>query len=180
MKDFKLYRNQVLFIGLELKEKMAIESSVTRYSIFYKDKISEVINLDTFDIICLPEIEFLQNKDLLSQLQKPIILIGEKVLEGTKGVLRRPIFVKQCLDVLQKLLPEVKKPVLPKVEIGSIVKSKTTPMFGKGIVTSVISETDVMVKFPKSNLLTKNDSIRCHISQLQIVGNIETYIEKIN
>lgn len=181
MKDFKFYRNQVLFVGLDIKEKMAIESSMSRYSIFYKDKITDVIQFETFDLICLPEEEFQTHKDLLFKTKIPVVLIGEKVLEGTRGLLRRPLFIKQCLELLQKILPEVKKPTLPKFEVGSIVKSKTTPMFGKGIVTSVISETDVLVRFPKSNLLSKkNESIRCHISQLQIVGNINSYIEKIN
>lgn len=181
MKDFKLYRNQILFVGLDVREKMAIESSLSRYSIFYKDKISDVIKLETFDLICLPEDEFNSHKELLTQSKMPVVLIGDKMLEGTRGLLRRPLFVKQCLDLLQNILPEVKKPTLTKIEVGSIVKSKTTPMFGKGIVTSVVSETDVLVRFPKSNLLSKkHESIRCHISQLQIVGNIDSYIDKIN
>lgn len=181
MNKFKLFRNQILFIGHEVKEMMTIESALTRYSIFYKDKLENVKSFEGYDLICAPEEEYLKNDQLLNQLGLSVLLIGQKKVPETIGTIQRPLFIKQCLDLLQSVLPEVKKPELPKIEIGSVVKSKTTPMFGKGIVTSIVSDTDVLVRFPKSQLLSKkNESIRCHISQLQILGNIESYLDKIN
>ncbi len=47
---------------------------------------------------------------------------------------------------LEKLFEKQLK--LKQFEKGSVVRSKSTPDFGKGIVTKIVGESEVMVSFP--------------------------------
>ncbi|AUN97351.1 hypothetical protein DOM21_14710 [Bacteriovorax stolpii] len=174
MKKFKFYRSQILFIGLTTEEKYSIESALNKYSVYYQETFQQVEKITPYDLICLPEEEFLKNEKTLIDLKKPIITIGKKILPRTQGVLSRPIFISQCLELLQKTLPAVSRPSLEGLDVGSIVRSKTTPTFGKGIVISLLSEFEVLVRFPNSSLISNKDkAIRCHRAHLQILGNVQ-------
>lgn len=174
MGKFKLYRSQVLFIGLSLDEKYSIESAFNKYSVFYQESFEQVTKVDSFDLICLPNDEFLKNEKTIVELKIPILTIGNVALPRTRGHIARPISIRHCLDLLHKILPSVNRPEIESFEIGSVVRSKTTPAFGKGIVVSLVSEFEVLVRFPNSNLISSKDkAIRCHKAHLQILGNIK-------
>lgn len=174
MKAFKLYRSQILFIGLTTEEKYTIESALNKYSIYYQDSFQKVEKVEPYDLICIPEEDFFKHEEVLMNLNKPIITIGQKIIPRTRGVLSRPIFISQCLELLQNVLPAVSKPSVAGIEIGSVVRSKTTPAFGKGIVLKLLSEHEVLVRFPNSSLISNKDkAIRCNRAHLQILGSIQ-------
>lgn len=177
-KKFKIFRSQLLFIGLGTDEMMNIETAFNRFSVYYKNSLSNVDKLDPYDLICISEEDYNKNKELLSEVQIPFLIIGQKVIKESAGLLKRPIFIRDWLEVINKLISPVKTPILEKIEIGVIVRSKTTPIFGKGIVVSLISNDELLVKFPSNPLLSKDKPIRCHKSQLQIIGKIEDYMNE--
>lgn len=177
---FKIFRSRLLFIGLELDEMMSVEVSFNRYSVSYSkttDALKSEDRLDKFDLICVSESELKQNQDHFISSQVPFVSIGKTSVVGAAGLLKRPIFIRDWLELVEKLVEAVKTPILEKIEIGAIVRSKTTPIFGKGIVIAPIGPDDFMVKFPNTELLAKDKAIRCHKSQLQILGRIEDYIK---
>lgn len=155
---------------------MSIETAFSRFSVYYKNSIANVGKLDHYDLICLPEEDYYKYHELLEVSEKPYIVIGHKIVRGSAGLLKRPILMKEWLETIGKLIEPVKTPVLEKIEIGVVVKSKTTPIFGKGIIVSLIGEDEMMVRFPKNPLLPKEKAIRCHKSQLQIIGKIDDYL----
>ncbi len=169
----KSYRLRLLFIGLTVEEKTNIEIAFGRYSVFYSRDIEKVGNLANFDLVVADDETFLENISLLKSLSKPIFNIGIKKLDGSGDVLKRPLIVHEWLRSIENVAKPVRTPVLSPIKVGSIVRSKTTPMFGKGVVISIESETEAMVRFPMNKILPPNKALRCHFSQLQILGNIE-------
>ncbi len=173
---FKIFRSQLLFIGLAPDEMMNIESAFSRFSVFYKSSLANVGKLDPYDLICLPEEDFKNNQEALEEVKIPFLIIGQKFIKGSAGLLNRPIYIKDWLEIINKLVKPAKTPSLEKIEVGVIVRSKTTPIFGKGVVVSVIDNDEMMVKFPNNPLLPKSRPIRCHKTQIQIIGKIEDYL----
>lgn len=175
-KKFKLFRTHLLFIGLAVDEMMNIETALNRFSVYYKNSLANVANLEPYDLICLPEEDYKNNQELLENIKSPYLIIGQKIIKGSAGLLKRPIYIRDWLEVINKLVDPVKTPELEKIEVGVIVRSKTTPIFGKGVVVSLIGTEEMMVKFPSNPLLSKEKPIRCHKSQLQILGRIEDFL----
>lgn len=105
----------------------------------------------------------------------PFFVIGSEAVAESQGLLLRPLYVVEWLKQISSFLPPVHKPSVKKIEIGTIVRSKITPIFGKGIVIEISSDTEVIVKFPLNKLLPKHQSLRCHCSQLQVLGSINDY-----
>ncbi len=169
-KKFKSYRSQILFVGLNKDEMLSIESSMSRYSSFYHHELGKIKKIDAYDLICISEEIFSKNNETLAAIDKPIILISERKLPVIS--LQRPMFVREWLEIISKVLSPAREPKPLRLETGSIVKSKTTPFFGKGVVTEVLNPDEVMVSFPMANIGIKNRSIRCHKTQLQIIGSI--------
>lgn len=177
-KKFRIFRSQLLFIGLAVDEILNIETAFSRFSVYYKNSLSNVAKLDPYDLICIPEEDYKNHQELLDNVKIPYLIIGQKIIKGSAGLLKRPIFINEWLEVINKLIEPVKTPTLEKIEIGVIVRSKTTPIFGKGVVVALIGNDELMVKFPSNPLLSKEKPIRCHKSQLQILGRIEDYASK--
>lgn len=176
---FKYYRSQILFIGLDANEMMKIEVAFNKYSVFYKDSISKVQNLDAYDLIYIDEKDYSNYQELVATIQKPFFIIGDKKVLQARGNVKKPLSVRECLESVYSVIPPAKTPEILPLEVGAIVRSKTTPQFGKGIVVSILSENEVSVKFPKSNFISKaKDVIRCHKSQLQIIGSVEEILNK--
>lgn len=176
---FKFYRSQILFIGLDANEMMKIEVAFNKYSVFYKDSIAKVQNIEAYDLVYIDEKDYLQNQDLVETIDKPFFIIGITKVEKARGNIKKPLIVRECLESVYSVLPPAKTPEIAPLEVGAIVRSKTTPQFGKGIVVSILSENEVSVKFPKSKLISKaKDVIRCHKSQLQIIGSVEDILNK--
>lgn len=172
-KKFALFRSHLLFIGLAVDEMMSIETAFSRFSVYYKNSIANVSKLDPYDLICITEGDLKNHQELLDESKIPYLVIGDRYIKGSVGLLKRPLFIKDWLEVINKLIEPVKMPVLEKIEVGTIVRSKTTPIFGKGVIVLIISPDEVMVKFPANRLLSKDKPIRCHKSQLQILGKID-------
>tara|TARA_R110002049_G_scaffold72149_1_gene186205 strand:+ start:171 stop:686 length:516 start_codon:yes stop_codon:yes gene_type:complete len=168
----KSFQNKILFIGLSNDEKVNVETGLQKYNITYLNEFKSKFEFLKFDLICISD-ELYDPK--LTLLGIPFFTIGQKLINEAKGLLVRPQYVVEWLKQISSVLPPVHKPTLKSFVVGTIVRSKTTPSFGKGIVTDISSETEVMVKFPLNKLLPKDQSIRCHRSQLQILGNINDY-----
>jgi hypothetical protein len=173
---FKIFRSQLLFIGLSVDEMMNIETAFNRFSVYYKKNLGSVGKIDIYDLICLPEEEFKNHEAELKKHKMPFLVIGKTSVKGSAGFLERPILIKEWLEKIYKFVEPAKTPEVVKLEIGVIVRSKTTPIFGKGIVVSLLDNDELMVKFPKNPLLPKEKAIRCHKSQLQVLGKIEDYL----
>jgi hypothetical protein len=171
--SLKSYRLRLLFIGLTLEEKTSIEISFGRYSVFYSRDIEKVANLASFDLIVADEETFLLQQSRLKNLNKPLFSIGTKRIDGSSGILKRPMIVHEWLQMIETLAKPVRTPVVRSVEVGSIVRSKTTPLFGKGVVVALEGENEALVRFPLNKILPPSKILRCHLSQLQILGNIE-------
>lgn len=171
-KQFTIYKNKILFTGLTSAEMMNVETVFNRYSVFYKDSLINVVRLENYDLICLTEEDYGMNARLLADVAVPYLVIGES-RSGNAGFIKRSDFVRLWLEKIKDILPASRKPVLEKIEVGTVVRSKTIPLFGKGVVISLISENEVMVKFPTTQLLLKDHAIRCHKSQLQNLGKLE-------
>lgn len=169
----KSYRLRLLFIGLTLEEKTSIEIAFGRYSVFYSRDIEKVGNIADFDVVVADDETFVGNLSLLRSLNKPIFNIGTKKLDNSYNVLKRPLIVHEWMKAIESNAKPVRTPILSPVKVGSIVRSKTTPNFGKGVVISIESETEAMVRFPMNKILPPNKALRCHFSQLQLLGNIE-------
>ena len=169
-KKFTIFRSQLLFIGLAVDEMMNVETSFNRFNISYNKRLSSIEKLEPYDLICLPEEECLNNQEILADVKVPYLIIGKKVIKGSAGLLERPIFIRDWLEVINKIIEPVKSPVLEKIDPGAIVRSKTIPVFGKGVIVSLVGEKEVMVKFPDNPLLPKDNLIRCLRSELQILG----------
>lgn len=172
-KQSNIYRTQILFTGLTVDEMMNVETVFNRYSVFYKDSLSKVNKLENYDLICLTEEDYGMNAHLLSDTKIPYLIIGEESSSANKAFIKRSDFVRIWLEKIREMLPVAKRPVLEKIDVGSVVRSKTTPLFGKGVVIAFVSENEVMVKFPTTKLLSKDLAIRCHKSQLQNLGRLE-------
>ena len=170
---FSLYRTQLLITGLTVDEMMKVETVFSRYNILYKNSVSQVAKLQGFDLICATEADYHTNKNLIHECKLPFVLIGEKDLEGSRGLIIRSSLIHQWYETIHQIIPPVKKPKIEALDIGIVVRSKTTPLFGRGVVIEIISADEVMVKFPTNKILAKEKAIRCHKSQLQILGNIE-------
>lgn len=168
----KNHQNKIMFIGLTNNEKINIEVAFQKYNTNYSSEVPSDSLLLEHDLICITE-DLYQEKMLIFDI--PIFIVGSVDIDGTSGLLPRPIYVSEWLKFISQVLPPVRRPEVKRIEIGSIVRSKTTPAFGKGVVIDVVSETDVIVKFPLNKLLPKNQSLRCHCSQLQLLGNINDY-----
>lgn len=178
---FKIFRSRLLFIGLNLDEMMSVEASFNRYSVTYcksTESLRSEDKFEAFDLICICESELKKYEDRFISSQVPFVSIGKKLVVGAAGVLKRPIYVREWLELIQKLVEAVRTPVLDKIDVGTIVRSKTTPIFGKGVVISPVGSDEFMVKFPNNKLLSKDKAIRCHKSQLQILGKVEDYIKE--
>lgn len=168
----KSHQNKIIFIGLTNNEKINIEVAFQKYNTNYSSELPSNRSLLEYDLICISQ-DLYQEKILIFDI--PIFIVGTEDINGTTGLLPRPIYVSEWLKFVSKVIAPVRKPEVKKIEIGSIVRSKTTPAFGKGIVIDIASETDVVVKFPLNKLLPKHQSLRCHCSQLQLLGNINDY-----
>lgn len=179
-KKFTVFRSHLLFIGLAVDEMMNIETAFSRFSVYYKNSLANVNKLDIYDLICIPEADLKNHQELLDNSQTPYLVIGERYLKGSLGLLKRPIYISEWLQVINKIIEPVKTPALEKIEVGTIVRSKTTPVFGKGVIVSILNPDELMVKFPSNPLLPKDKPIRCHKSQLQILGKIDSpLLEKL-
>lgn len=177
-KKFNIFRSHLLFIGLAVEEMMIVETAFSRFSVYYKNSIASVAKLDLYDLICIAEDDLKKHQEILDTSQIPYLVIGADYIKGSVGLLKRPLYVKDWLEVINKLIEPVKTPVLEKIEVGTIVRSKTTPIFGKGVIVSIVSPDELMVKFPTNPLLPKDKPIRCHKSQLQILGKIDEQLTK--
>lgn len=176
--SFKLFQSRLLFLGLELEEKLSIEVAFSRYSVFYAPDLRRVASLNSFDLICLTEEMFRENQRGLAQSQVPFMIIGNNVVPEAFGHLPRPLVVREWIGRVQKVLSPVRTPEIGTIQVGSVVRSKTTPDFGKGVVIRIESEHEVLVKFPMNKLLPKGKALRCHISQLQLLGKIDQIDKK--
>lgn len=171
--ETKSYRLRLLFIGLTLDEKTSIEIGFGRYSVFYSRDIEKVANLNSFDIIVADEETFITHQVTLQQSNKPLFNIGSKIIHGAKDTLRRPLIVHEWIKAIEAVAKPVRVPTINPIKIGTVVRSKTTPTFGKGIVVSLEGDNEVMVRFPMNKILPPNKPLKCHVSQLQVLGNIE-------
>ena len=173
LKKFVLYRSQLLFIGLVLEEVLKVDTIFSRYIVYYKDSFSLIDeHYEQYDFLCVTEADFHKNSDKILDSKIPFVIIGERKVPGCIGLLMRSQLVFYWHEFIKEIIPAVKLPKTESIEIGVIVRSKTTPLFGKGVITEVISENEVMVKFPTNKLLPKDKAIRCHKSQLQILGKM--------
>jgi len=169
-KQLIYYRTRILFIGLTREEKAKVEVIFNRYSVTYLESLSAVKTFSDFDLFCISQSDFEQNFHLLPESKTHYVIIGDKVLAGAEGCIKRSDLVRVWLETIMGLVPPVKKPKLDAIDVGAIVRSKLTPLFGKGIVTAKVSDHEVLVKFSSTQLLSKNIAMRCHISQLQYLG----------
>lgn len=172
-KPFILYRSQLLFTGLTTDEMMKVESVFNRYSVFYKENVGDVGKLENFALICMTLEDFEKNKNQVLESKIPFFILGPRGVVGCAGFISRDAIVRLWLESIQSITPPVRVPQVEELAVGVVVKSKTTPVFGKGIVIKIVSDHEVLVRFPTTNLLTKDKSIRCHRSQLQILGRLE-------
>lgn len=171
-KMFRPFQVRALFIGLNHEEAINVETSFNRYNVSYKPTLAQARDLSNFDMICLPDAVFKEHKDFIQSFDIPIFTIGDDKSDSM-GLLRRPQVIREWLEVIEPLIKPVKKPELHVLKVGAIVRSKTTPSFGKGVVTQMIGEDEALVKFPMNKLLSKLKVLRCHKSQLQILGTID-------
>jgi hypothetical protein len=169
----KSFRLRLIFIGLTLEEKTSIEIAFSRYSVFYSRDIEKVANISSFDVIISDEETYYSQQKFLLSLNKPLFTVGSKKVEGSQDNLKRPMIVHEWLKAIEAVAKPVRKPIVSPIRIGSIVRSKTTPMFGKGIVISLEGDNEAIVKFPLNKMLPPGKPLRCHLSQLQLLGNIE-------
>jgi len=174
---FKSYRTRILFVGLTKEEMIKVETAFSRYSTFYRLDLKGLGNISPYDLICIDSEVYLQNQSLLLDTGIVTITISD-AKNNSQHALERPIFVKEWLDTVSAIIAPTIEPELNPLVVGAVVRSKTTPLFGKGIVTSILSEEEVMVSFPKSNYPKINRPIRCHKSQLQILGNISNMLSE--
>ncbi|MBC7538016.1 MAG: hypothetical protein H7281_04295 [Bacteriovorax sp.] len=173
------YRSQILFIGLTTAEMMNVETVFNRYSVFYKDTMSKFNRFDNYDLICLTEAEYVMKGHHLAEIKIPFFVIGEESVKGCAGIIKRSEFIRLWLETVKQILPPAKTPEIEKIMIGSVVRAKSMPLFGKGVVTAFVTESEVLVKFPTTNLLSKDMAIKCHLSQLQNLGKLEDLAKKL-
>lgn len=172
-KEFTQYRSQILVTGLNNNEASVIDSILGRYVVFFKDTLRNIERLDNYDLICLTLIDYLKNKNTVNDSQKKFLIIGDIGVPGCSGFIQLKDSAYHWLEMINSIVPPVRTPQIIGLEQGSIVRSKTTPQFGKGVVTQVLSENEVMVKFPNTALIDKNRALRCHKSQLQVLGKLD-------
>lgn len=178
-KMFRSFQVRALFIGLTQEEMINVEISFSRYSVSYKPSLQLARDLSNYDMICMPDEAYEEHKDFIKSFEVPVFTIGENKSDSS-GLLRRPQYVREWLEVIEPQIKPVKKPELNTLEVGAVVRSKTTPDFGKGIVVELVGTDEAMVKFPMNKLLSKLKILRCHKSQLQILGNIKDIDMKKN
>ena len=165
-------RNKLLFIGLSLEEQINLEIGLSKFDMTYSQAMND-FEFDSFDLICIDEKIFELYESQFYKSSKPCLVIGGPVSSREVGRLSRPMILSEWAEIIKSIIDPVRTPNVRKIEIGAIVRSKTTPSFGKGVIVTIIDHNEVMVKFPQNKFLDKNKPLRCHISQLQVLGKLE-------
>lgn len=177
---FRSYRARILFVGLTIEEKLNVEIGLSRYQLFYAREFDRVADPNSFDLICLEMGQLNLHAEALNKGKSPVLIVGSGKADFVKGRLDRPMVLKNWYETIKSFISPIKTPELKSIEVGTIVRSKTTPIFGKGVVVKLESTQEVFVKFPFNKLLPPGKPLRCHISQLQVLGKVDNKRENNN
>jgi len=167
------FQLKVMNVGFEGEEVALINLVLAGYEIENFPLGATLEDIEDYElvIVSLEAAQFLK----LSK-PKPVIIIAEDRPETAKHFLARPIDPERLVRMVRGLIGYAQKPEVQPINIGAIVKSKTTPHFGKGVVTKIYSEHEVFVKFPMAKELANNKLLKCHVSHLSLIG----YVDKNN
>lgn len=154
-------RNTVFFIGLPDKPEIPTDVSLC-YKVKFAQKLSEII-LCTAEAIFVYSEERGPKKD--ERFFRPIQMVDEVMLLD---------LFKDPFMFLDKYVGRTKliNPRQSEVIIGSIVKSKATPILGPGVVRK-IEGASCLVAFPKAPKQLAKDIFNCHVSTLRVITHIQ-------
>ena len=155
-----------------------VEEALGRFQTSYLDSPESDFSSEEYDLICIDEEIYDAHQSSVMRSETPVLLISAKKSHPSRVQLTRPVFVKEWLETIKSIIKPVRTPELISLVVGAIVRSKSTPFLGKGIVLDAISENEFLVSFPKSRLAKLKGPIRCHKTQLQVLGNISDVIKK--
>lgn len=166
------YKGQILFLTEERHYTDLSLDFFGNYVFFFGSDELKNKKLEDFSIIVIDQQTSQSDIDLLRESNRIWINIGEKKVDGSFGALTEDFSQEELLDLLYKLIGKAFRPQLKHFEIGTIVRSKSTSNFGKGVVVAHYNDEVLKVRFPMSKLCASK-AIKCHKSNLQIIGKVD-------
>lgn len=166
------FKAKILFLSQDLSRHKINFRALSQYRVEILEYIIQSSTLKSYALICTDDSIDESSLKLLKKSHKLWINIGERVLTGSSGNIPTPVGTNTLLNLIRSIAGEANIPKIENIQKGSVIRSKVTPDFGKGIVISVINEYEVFVRFPLSKLCSDRP-LRCHTSNLQLLGKLD-------
>ena len=172
-----MLNNRILVIGLERRYLEFISQMKSDFIFFHLDHPSKFrLESNNLEGLIFKDAYLKDMGSILSHYKsKPIYGIGSgPVLDGIKWLNPAP-----TTDKLEELLMEdlgtlrAPPPGTGTIESGTVVKNKTFPSWGMGVVKRNLGEDLFVVNFPNALKITKKEEHICHKSILRIICSIK-------
>ncbi len=154
-------KNTVFFIGLPDKPDIPTDAKLC-YKVKFAKKLSDIIYCTAEAIFVYSDVAGQKNDE---NFYRPIQLVDEM---GLLNLFKDPFLFLDHNVGRSKLI----NPRQAEVIIGSVVKSKATPILGPGVVKKIEGKSCV-VAFPKAPKQLGQDIFNCHISTLRVITHIQ-------
>lgn len=164
------FQLKVLIVGFQAEELDLVHLVLSGYELEHLPVGATLEEVKEYDLVIASHeaSQYLKNSK-----HKPTVIIADEKPGSIQHFLARPLDPEKLLRMVRGLIGFAKKPQIQSIKMGAIVKSKTTPTFGKGVVIKEFSESEVMVRFPLAKDLTQGKPLKCHISNLLLIGYVD-------
>lgn len=172
-----MLNNRILVIGLERRNLESITQMKSDFIFIHLEHPSKYNSVThSFESLIFDGKSFEEMSDILKDYNsRPSWGIGNGPrLEGVTWLESLP-FAKDLEKILLDALGTLRAP--PKntglIELGTVVKNKTFPSWGMGVVKKSVGDDLYLVNFPQALKITKKEEHVCHKSTIRIICSIK-------
>lgn len=172
-----MLNNRILVVGLERRYLESLSQMKSEFIFIHLEDPSKYNSLNHSFECLIFESKFMEEMtDILKDYNsRPLLGIGKGPhVDGITWLIQPPIAL-DLENILLNALGTLRAP--PKntgqIEPGTVVKNKTFPSWGMGVVKKTIGDDLFLINFPQALKITKKDEHVCHKSAIRIICSIK-------